>query len=107
MKGDSFISHIPIGKSALDIHPNLRDWISSWFGSAPYPVEFLDANGWFERGHDLTGVGSRNIDNMWIPNYIPGAFVWAPPSADRRIASSSSQETRFMPCLCVSTADVY
>lgn len=82
MKGEAMRSFIPLHQSALDRDRNLGPWIRDWFEDAKensgHDLEFLSMEDWFERGHDICG-GEVNVDGHWMPTYLPGNFVWAPP----------------------------
>ena len=53
-------------------------WIRTWYGSES---ELLDANDWYERGHDLEG-GSYNEEGYWVHGVKEGKFIWSlPPGA--------------------------
>jgi hypothetical protein len=80
--GNPMIKVIPFHKSALTSSTNLKAWLKSW---APAGVEFLEPEGWFERGHDQDG-GKQNTQGFWTPTIRSGTFVWTPPLAAARIA---------------------
>jgi hypothetical protein len=80
--GDPMIKFIPFHKSALTSSPTLRAWLKSW---VPAGAEFLEPEGWFERGHGQDG-GKKDTQGFWIPTIRSGTFVWTPPPAAARIA---------------------
>jgi hypothetical protein len=80
--GDPMIKFIPFHKSVLTSSPSLRAWVKSW---APAGVEFLEPEGWFERGHDQDG-GKKNTQGFWVPTIRSGTFVWTSPPAAARVA---------------------
>ena len=43
-------------------------------------MEFLNPEGWFERGHDHLG-GALDSKGFWRHQIVPGTFVWTPPPA--------------------------
>ncbi len=56
-------------------------------------METLEAEGWFERGHDIQG-SSTNCDGMWIPSYEAGSFIWVPPPGVARFAVEELRQAR-------------
>ena len=56
-------------------------------------IEFINAKGWFKRGHDISG-GVKNVDGVWIPTYQPASFVWSPPPAVATIATEELRQAR-------------
>ena len=48
-------------------------------------MRVLTPEEWFERGHGLVG-GSKNTDNIWIPNYTKEFLLWIPPPAAADVA---------------------
>ena len=93
MSGKSLLSFIPLAESAVERSPALLPWVQGWASSLEADVEFLDPEGWFERGHDMSG-GVKNVDGIWIPSYRPGTFVWTPPPAAARIATEELRQAR-------------
>ncbi len=51
MAGKNILEFLPIGKGALERSPEVETWLRSWGGD---DIEFLSAEGWFERGHEMT-----------------------------------------------------
>jgi hypothetical protein len=93
MRGESMLDFIPLHQSAIDRHPPLLDWISSWASGLGHEVELLSPEGWFERGHDMDG-GRDNTDGIWMPRYSTGTFVWAPPPGCARIVVEELRQAR-------------
>ena len=92
--GDSMASHIPLAETALERASPLLEWIESWFsGRKNHKVEILKEDGWFERGHDLTG-GSENCDGRWTPVFEAGNFIWAPAPAGAKFAAEQLRQAR-------------
>jgi hypothetical protein len=89
--GEEMLSFVPIHESALERHPPLNDWISSWGGGAA--VEFLSPNDWFERGHDLLG-GEFDKKGFWRHTVVQGTYVWAPPPAAAEVALEQLRKAR-------------
>lgn len=87
MKGHPMLSFIPLHLSALDRQPKLKSLVIEMLSgqSNGHSPEFLSADGWFERGHDIVG-GNFNLDGIWTPIYQPGTFIWTPPPAAAAIA---------------------
>ena len=95
MKGDQLSTFIPLHLSALERQENLKEWIKS-FVTPAHPREeiiFLDAEGWFERAHDIVG-GEENGDGVWVPNYISATYIWTPPPAAAQIAIEQLRRAR-------------
>ena len=77
MAGKRMLDFVPIHISPLQRSPTLKPWLMSFLGSE---AEFLDATGWFTRGHDLDeSEWEYNIDGMKLPCVKTGTFVWTPP----------------------------
>ncbi len=86
---------IPLHISALDRSIHVKAWIESWVElSQKEVIEFLEPIGWFERGHDMIGDGSTNIDGLWIPQHKKGIFVWAPAPAAAEVALEEIRKAR-------------
>jgi hypothetical protein len=95
MKGDQLSTFIPLHLSALERQENLKELIKS-FVTPAHPREeiiFLDAEGWFERAHDIVG-GEENGDGVWVPNYISATYIWTPPPAAAQIAIEQLRRAR-------------
>ena len=76
--GLKMLSFCPWGKTALEVAPRLKTWLTSWL---PDKVEFLEPADWFHRGHDLRG-GQMDSRGFWRNEVRHGCFVWVPaPSA--------------------------
>ena len=73
------LDFVDLGKSALERHPPLLDWLQSW--SIP-DLQPLQPEGWFEEGHGITG-GELDSNKVWIPTHEPSGntHCWAPPPA--------------------------
>ncbi len=95
MKGASMSSFIPLHLSCLDRQPKLKSWLQEIISPSPNQteIEFLSYKDWFERGHDIKG-GQKNADGIWIPNYLPGTFIWTPPPAAGQIAIEQLRRAR-------------
>jgi len=78
MAGQDMFQFVDLGKSAVERHPPLLDWIRSW--TSRKDLEPLTPEGWFEEGHGITG-GSLDRQGVWIPNHGPKneMFLWTPP----------------------------
>ena len=48
---------------------------------------------WFVRGQDISGY-ERNCDNIQIPTYKEGTFIWAPPPAAADVAIEQLRKSR-------------
>ena len=82
MSGTDMLEFVPLHLTALQRSPTLKNWITSWAGSA---LETLTSSGWFERGHDITG-GAVGHDSFWRPTITSGIYLWAPPPAAADVA---------------------
>lgn len=93
MAGDDMLSFVDLGKSALERHPPLLDWIMSWAPEGQ--TEVLEPEGWFETGHGITG-GELDNKNVWIPTHNPSnqCFIWAPPPAAADVALEELAKAR-------------
>jgi hypothetical protein len=97
--GRAMLSFVPLAKSALEVHPPLKEWIVSWAGEKE--TEFLTPEGWFERGHDIIDYtfrpfrqGNKDSEGFWIPKIQSGTFVWAPPPAAAEAALEELRKAR-------------
>ena len=78
MAGENMLSFVELGRSAIERHPFLLDWIRSWTDKPN--LEPLTPEGWFEEGHGITG-GAPDRHGVWIPTHGPGnqIFLLTPP----------------------------
>lgn len=76
------MSFIPLHLNAIERHPPLRSWLTSWLGKE---TEFLDPKDWFCRGHDHDG-GSYDERGFWRVHLRPGIYVWSPAPAAAEVA---------------------
>lgn len=53
MAGEDMLSFVDLGRSAVERHPPLLDWIRSWTGQEALAP--LSPEGWFEEGHGIVG----------------------------------------------------
>ena len=91
------MSFVPLHLGASDVEPSLKTWVK-WVNSwacklGKQSVEWLAAEDWFERGHDIQGF-KRNIDGRTIPSYQEGTFVWTPPPSAARKALEELRQAR-------------
>ena len=95
MKGDSMLNFIPLHLTAIQRSPELKQQIIDCInpGKISLEIEFLDYEDWFSRGHDILG-GKLNGDNIWIPRYKSGVFIWTPPPAGGLIAVEQLRRAR-------------
>ena len=93
MRGESMLTHVPLHLSALERWPMISPWIESWARDSGNPVEILDPDGWFERGHDVRGH-TTNVDGIWMPNYKAGTFIWAPAPSAAKTAIKQLRQAR-------------
>ena len=79
MGGKAMEFFVPLHQGAIERSPSVLDWIKSWAPEdSSNTWNLLDPEGWFDRGHDLS-KGTKNSDGMWVPTYMKGHFIWAPP----------------------------
>ena len=88
MSGKDMLTFIDLGRSAVEHHPPLVEWVRSWSGRPL--LRPLSPEGWFEEGHGIVG-GSLDSNGVWMPSYGKGGqmFLWAPPPA---IADAALEE---------------
>jgi hypothetical protein len=84
------LSFIPLNDNPLDRAPGLKTWIKSWAGESS---EFLEPEGWFERGHDHRG-GSVDSKGFWTPRLVKGTFIWTLPPAAAGVALEEFRKAR-------------
>ncbi len=91
LKGDAFLSFVPLHLSALERHSAVLPWVKSWCeGLLVLPLTPED---WYTRGHGITG-NSCNTDGVWIPataSYSHTILLWhmAPTAAEAAIEELS------------------
>jgi hypothetical protein len=90
MRGQSMMSFVPLGKSALTREPKLEAWIRSWAGDG---LEVLDPEGWFERGQGIKDY-TRDETGRLLPGYLQGTFLWSPAPAAAAIAAEELRRSR-------------
>jgi hypothetical protein len=90
MAGQTMISHIPLGKSALDRDASLEKWIRSWAGKN---MEILSPDDWFFRGQGIDGFAPNELGRR-VPVYRSGTFVWCPPPAAADVAAEEMRRSR-------------
>jgi hypothetical protein len=83
MNGEPMIYFIPLHESALDRSPTLKGWLKEFISP---DLEFLSADGWFERGHNHFRPGTVHSDGHWRATLRSGKFMWAPPLSAAWIA---------------------
>lgn len=74
MAGDEMLHHVPIGSSAFERSPVLKDWVLSWV--SPFGAEILSTRDWFHSVHQ-----GKNA-------------VWCPPPAAAAAALQELCEVR-------------
>ena len=110
MSGEAMTVFIPIHQAAVDRSPLLTAWIQSWCGTDSL---LLTCEDWFQRGHDIEGWSTGNLDAFERPILAEGrTYIWTPPpfAADvaiaelrkARIKRQSSTHVVVVPRLCCS-----
>ena len=92
MAGTDMLDFVPINKSAIEVQPELKDWLKSWLPSDQV-IDFLTPAQWFTRGHDIVGY-STNDEGIDVPILKSGIFVWAPPPAVADVAIKELRRAR-------------
>ena len=92
MSGMNMLHFVPIHKSALEVQPNLDEWIRSWLpdGSS---AETLAPADWFVRAHDVNGF-VLNEDGIDVPILKSGTYIWYPPPAAADVAIQELRKAR-------------
>jgi hypothetical protein len=90
MTGQSMLSYVPLGKTALERTPSLLTWIRSWAGER---LEVLTPKDWFLRGQ---GLDSFAIDSKGrnVASYRTGIFLWCPPPVVADVAAEEMRRSR-------------
>ncbi len=80
MAGADMLTFVDLGRSGVDRHPPLLEWVRAWSGH-PW-LEPLSPKAWFGEGHGIVG-GERDGRNVWIPTHCKKGqlFLWAPQPA--------------------------
>lgn len=74
MAGRSILEYVPLHLSALEVQPNVEQWIRSWWDSEYGPLITLKPEGWFTEGHQ------------------GGCYLWAPPPAAAEVVVEQVSE---------------
>jgi hypothetical protein len=74
MNGQSMMYFMTLHLTAFDHFPKLKEWLRKFVSP---DLEFLTADGWFERGHNHLEKGKIHSDGHWHPVLRSGKFVWA------------------------------
>ena len=85
MSGKDMLTFIDLGRSAVERHPPLVEWVRTWSG---WPLlSPLSPERWFEEGHGIVG-GALDCKGVWMPKYGKGGemFLWSPPPASADVA---------------------
>ena len=94
LKGKAMLSFVPLHLGANDVEPSLKAWVNSWASKlGKQNVEWLEAEDWFDRGHDIQGF-RKNVDGRTVPSYQHGTFVWTPPPSAARVALEELRQAR-------------
>jgi hypothetical protein len=92
MAGERMISFVPIHQTALERSRSLKPWLDSFLEPT---AEYLDAKGWFHRGHDIDDNNwEYNSDGMKLPTLKSGIFIWAPQPCAAEAAVEELRQAR-------------
>ena len=59
LKGKTIMSFVPLHLGAIDAEQSLKTWVNSWACKlGNQSVDWLEAEDWFERGHDIKLLGN-------------------------------------------------
>lgn len=79
MKGECIRSFLPLHETALQRSAHIIPWLrEAHGGEGRDKLTVLSKEDWFWAGHDIVG-GEENVDGQWVPVYVTGQHVWAPP----------------------------
>ncbi|EJK74326.1 hypothetical protein THAOC_04001, partial [Thalassiosira oceanica] len=80
LRGENMLTFVDLGKSAMERHPPLLNWIRGW--TQQQNLNPLTPEEWYREAHGITG-GKEDRHGVWIPTHGPGGklFLWAPPAA--------------------------
>jgi hypothetical protein len=90
MKGEDFLSFIPLHLSAFERSPELEDWFKRMFFHDE--LETLAPADWFEKGHDIRSWYKKR--GHWYPALKSGIYLWQPPPAAARFAVKEIRKAR-------------
>lgn len=77
MSGRDMLSFVDLGRTAIERHPPLLDWVRAWTDQPK--LEVLTPEGWFEEGHGIMG-GRLDTHKIWMPVHKQAGklHLWAP-----------------------------
>ena len=75
--GQRMLDHCPWNKSALEMSPELENWVKEWISRE---ANFLAPEQWYTLGHDIVGWTVNDGGNV-VPELQASCYVWAPPPA--------------------------
>ena len=95
MRGVKMSEFIPLHLTAFERSPALEPWLRTWVetGHVEHRFDILKPEGWFEQGHDIVG-GAKNSDQVWMPKYRKGNYIWAPPPAAADVCIDELRKAR-------------
>ena len=96
MKGSNMLNFVPLHLTGIIRSHGLLKWIKDWMTPSlreEEKIEFLDETDWFWRAHDIIS-GQFNEDEIWIPKFKSGIFVWSPAPAAAQFAVEQLREAR-------------
>jgi hypothetical protein len=91
MKGEDFLSFVPLHLSALDRSPDLEGWFRGMYPHGT--LETLDPCDWFQKGHDIRSW-YKNNKGFWYPVLEEGVYLWHPPPAAAHVAVEELRKAR-------------
>jgi hypothetical protein len=90
MLGRTMTSYVPLSTTALERSPELEMWIQTWAG---LHLEVLSPKDWFSRGQGIARYFISK-ENVRLPSYKAGTFLWAPAPAVASVAIEELQRAR-------------
>jgi hypothetical protein len=91
MKGDDFLSFVPLHLLALERSPDLEGWFKGMFRHNE--LEVLAPGDWFQLGHDIRSWREAG-KGLWYPSLRAGTYLWHPPPAAARFALEELRRSR-------------
>ena len=94
MAGKEMKEFIPLHLSALERCNSLLPWIKGWAEDRDKPLEVLQVEDWYGRGHDVSPEEAINVDGIRMTSYKPGTLLWHPAPAGALVAIEQLRKAR-------------